>query len=230
MALTTMVLFQEVHVFDCRSEHVSILGESLLPNKLLFAGVLTSLVVHIGALSRPVTQDPLSVAPLDVTAWLVAIGVASAGTVVNELHTRLRPRPTPPPPWRRRPTGRCAAPGEGRGCARRSCAARPIPARPSRSGWRPGARPRTDRVGGRVRLPVAVAQPVDEHPAGPCLLAVAGRELVRVALDGRRTTTQVLQHRLGDVGVVVEQVPLGETGLGEEDLVDASDVGRSVAL
>jgi Ca2+-transporting ATPase len=93
MALTTMVLFQKVHVFNCRSEDVSIFGKSLLSNKLLFAGVLTSLAVHIGALYWPVTQDLLGVAPLDATSWLVAIAVASTAILVNELHKRLRPRP-----------------------------------------------------------------------------------------------------------------------------------------
>ena len=93
MALTTMVLFQKVHVFNCRSEDVSIFNKPLLSNKLLFAGVLTSLAVHIGALYLPVTQDLLGVTPLDGTAWLVAIAVASTAIIVNELHKRLRPRP-----------------------------------------------------------------------------------------------------------------------------------------
>ena len=94
MALTTMVLFQKVHVFNCRSEDVSVFHKSLLANKLLFAGVLTSLAVHIAALYLPVTQDLLGVVPLDPTAWLIAIAVASTAIVVNEAHKRLRPRPT----------------------------------------------------------------------------------------------------------------------------------------
>ncbi|MFO7961756.1 MAG: HAD-IC family P-type ATPase, partial [Nitriliruptoraceae bacterium] len=50
IAVTTLVLFQKVHVFNCRSEDVSIFRKSLLSNKLLFAGVMTSLAVHVGAL------------------------------------------------------------------------------------------------------------------------------------------------------------------------------------
>jgi P-type Ca2+ transporter type 2C len=83
-----------VHVFNCRSEDVSIFGKSLLANKLLLLGVLTSLAVHVGALYLPLTQELLSVVPLDPTAWLIAIAVASTAIVVNELHKRLRPRPT----------------------------------------------------------------------------------------------------------------------------------------
>ena len=93
MALTTMVLFQKVHVFNCRSEDVSLFGKSLLSNKLLFAGVLTSLAVHVGALYWPVTQQLLGVTPIDATSWLVAVAVASTAIIVNELHKRLRPRP-----------------------------------------------------------------------------------------------------------------------------------------
>jgi len=92
MALTTMVLFQKVHVFNCRSEDVSIFRKSLLSNKLLFAGVMTSLAVHVGALYWPVTQELLSVQPLDANSWAVAIAVASTAIVVNELHKRFRPR------------------------------------------------------------------------------------------------------------------------------------------
>ena len=92
MALTTMVLFQKVHVFNCRSEDISIFKKSLMSNKLLLLGVLTSMAVHVAALYLPVTQELLRVAPLDAQAWLVAVGVASTAIVVNELHKRLRPR------------------------------------------------------------------------------------------------------------------------------------------
>jgi Ca2+-transporting ATPase len=91
-ALTTLVLFQKVHVFNCRSEDVSIFRKSLLANKLLFAGVLTSLGVHIAAVYIPLTQDLLSLAPLDAMTWLIATAVASTAIIVNELHKRLRPR------------------------------------------------------------------------------------------------------------------------------------------
>lgn len=89
-ALTTMILFQMVHVFNCRSEDVSLFRRSLFSNKLLFAGVLASLAVHIGALHWPVTQGLLDLTPLDLETWLVSAAVASTAIAVNELHKKWR--------------------------------------------------------------------------------------------------------------------------------------------
>jgi magnesium-transporting ATPase (P-type) len=90
-ALTTLVLFQKVHVFNCRSETTSIFKTPLLANKVLFAGVLASLAIHIAAIYIPVTQTLLSLRPLDALTWAVAAGVALTAIIVNELHKRFRP-------------------------------------------------------------------------------------------------------------------------------------------
>ncbi|MFO7981889.1 MAG: HAD-IC family P-type ATPase [Desulfuromonadales bacterium] len=90
-ALTTLVLFQKVHVFNCRSEDVSVFKKSLLTNKVLFIGVLSSLAIHIGALYLPLTQRLLSFAPLDAGTWAAAIAIALTAVIVNELHKRFRP-------------------------------------------------------------------------------------------------------------------------------------------
>lgn len=92
-ALTTLVLFQKVHVFNCRSEDVSIFRKNLLSNKVLFVGVLASLVVHIAALYIPWTQTLLHFEPLSGRIWIAAIAVAATAIIVNELHKWLRPRP-----------------------------------------------------------------------------------------------------------------------------------------
>jgi Ca2+-transporting ATPase len=91
MALTTMVLFQKVHVFNCRSEYLSLFGKSLLANRILFLGVLASLAVHVGAMYWGPTQQVLSLEPLGLEEWLVAAAVASTAILVNEAHKRLRP-------------------------------------------------------------------------------------------------------------------------------------------
>ncbi len=95
-ALTTLVLFQKVHVFNCRSEHVSIFRKRFLANPLLVGGVFTSLGIHIGAMYAPVTQDLLRLTPLDGQTWLMAIAVASTAIVVNELHKKFRAAPAGP--------------------------------------------------------------------------------------------------------------------------------------
>lgn len=91
-ALTTLVLFQKVHVFNCRSEDVSIFKKSLLANKVLLIGVLTSLGIHIGAMYFSWTQELISLKPLGWETWLVMILVAATAIVVNESHKYFRPR------------------------------------------------------------------------------------------------------------------------------------------
>ncbi|MFN3219086.1 MAG: cation-translocating P-type ATPase [Acidimicrobiales bacterium] len=90
--LTALVLFQMVHVFNSRSEDVSIFRKSLLANKVLLAGVAGSLAVHIAAMYWSPTQDLLDLEPMALDAWLVAIGVALTAIIVNEAHKRFRPR------------------------------------------------------------------------------------------------------------------------------------------
>jgi len=90
-ALTTLVLFQKVHVFNCRSESDSIFKKSLMKNKLLFIGVLTSLAIHVAALYIPVTQELLRFTPLDAITWAAAVGIAATAIIVNEAHKRFRP-------------------------------------------------------------------------------------------------------------------------------------------
>lgn len=104
-ALTTMVLFQMVHVFNCRSEDVSLFRKSLFSNKVLFLGVLASLAVHVTAMYLPWTQQLLDLSGLDLSTWLWAAAVAATALIVNELHKWFRPK---------RPSG---APAAGRQAA-----------------------------------------------------------------------------------------------------------------
>lgn len=91
-ALTTMVLFQMVHVFNCRSEDVSLFRKSLFSNKVLFLGVLASLAVHVTAMYLPWTQQLLDLSGLDLSTWLWAAAVAATAIIVNELHKGFRPK------------------------------------------------------------------------------------------------------------------------------------------
>ncbi len=91
--LTLLVMFQVVHVFNCRSENISILKNHLMKNKFLFFGTLFSLAIHIGALYFPGTQSLLSLRPLDQTSWPVIISVSFLIILVNELD-KLRGRST----------------------------------------------------------------------------------------------------------------------------------------
>lgn len=90
-ALTTLVLFQTVHVFNCRSEDVSIFKINLFSNKVLWLAVVTTFI-HVAALYLPWTQALLDFQPLPWQVWVASITVAATAIIVNELHKWLRPR------------------------------------------------------------------------------------------------------------------------------------------
>jgi Ca2+-transporting ATPase len=56
VALTTMVLFQTFHVWNCRSNELSAFRKSPSSNPFLFAAAGAALVLHAGALYVPLTQ------------------------------------------------------------------------------------------------------------------------------------------------------------------------------
>ncbi len=92
IALTTMVVFQMVHVGNCRSERHSLFAKSPFANPLLFAGTLAALALHVGALYLPLTQTALRVEPLDLLTWAEIVAVTLTISVAVELHKRLRRR------------------------------------------------------------------------------------------------------------------------------------------
>ncbi len=82
-ALTTLAIFQFFHVFNCRSEELSLFSESPLSNKFLLVGTSLSVVLHIGAMYFPPTQLALQLEPLTLTTWgrLIMIAVSVVGVV-----------------------------------------------------------------------------------------------------------------------------------------------------
>ena len=90
VALTTMVLFQAIHVGNARSEHLSVFRKSLLSNRFLFIGTLVALSIHVGALYLSPTQRILEVEPLSLPEW-IRIAVASLSVVaIVEIHKIMR--------------------------------------------------------------------------------------------------------------------------------------------
>lgn len=90
MALTTMVLFQAVHVGNARSEHLSAFRKSPFSNRFLFLGTIVALAVHIGALYWGPTQALLEVEPLKLAEWLRIAPAALSVVLVVELHKIVR--------------------------------------------------------------------------------------------------------------------------------------------
>ena len=90
--LLLMVLFENVHVFNSRSETLSVFRHNPLRNKLLLGGTLIAQLVHIGAMYTPWLGDVLGASPVTFDQWLTLLGLALSVMVVMELHKWFRSR------------------------------------------------------------------------------------------------------------------------------------------
>lgn len=88
--LLLMVLFENVHVFNCRSEVRSVFLHSPLRNPVLLIGTTVAQLVHIAAMYTPWISDVLHVQPVSPQHWLELLGLALTVLVVTELHKILR--------------------------------------------------------------------------------------------------------------------------------------------
>jgi Ca2+-transporting ATPase len=90
VALTTMVLFQMCHVWNCRSNDLSAFRKSPSSNPFLLAAVSVALALHAAALYVPLTQNVLRVEPLEIDVWIRMAAVAASIVGAVELHKLMR--------------------------------------------------------------------------------------------------------------------------------------------
>jgi magnesium-transporting ATPase (P-type) len=88
--LLLMVLFENVHVFNSRSETLSAFRHSPLKNRLLLFGTISAQLVHIGAMYLPGLNDVLRIEPVPVQFWLTLLCLALSVLVTMEMHKALR--------------------------------------------------------------------------------------------------------------------------------------------
>jgi len=86
LLLLTMVLFENFHIGNCRSETRSAFALSPLRSPVLFFGTLGAFLIHIAAMYVPFLQDMLATKPADPWLWGVAIGVSVLIVPAVELH------------------------------------------------------------------------------------------------------------------------------------------------
>jgi len=84
--LLLMVLFENIHVFNSRSETVSVFRHSLLRNPLLVFGTLAAQGIHIGAMYTPGLREVLHLQPVSPEHWFELLGLAMVLLLVMELH------------------------------------------------------------------------------------------------------------------------------------------------
>lgn len=86
LLLLLMVLFENVHVGNNRSETKSALALSPLRSPYLLAGVLAALSIHILAMNLPLLREVLRTEPVSLQTWAVLLGLALTIFIAMEIH------------------------------------------------------------------------------------------------------------------------------------------------
>ena len=87
-----MVLFENVHALNSRSERASLFSMNLLGNPLLLGGIVIAQTTHIGSMYLPGISTILEIAPVSLGTWLELLGVALLLLVFDESHKLLMRR------------------------------------------------------------------------------------------------------------------------------------------
>ena len=88
--LLLMVLFENVHVFNCRSETRSAFRHSLMRNPILLFGTVAAQLIHIGAMYTPWINDVLHIQPVSLEHWGNLLAMALSILLVMEVHKAVR--------------------------------------------------------------------------------------------------------------------------------------------
>ncbi len=92
LVILLMVLLENFHVFNCRSETRSVFGVPISSNYFLVLGVVAAQGVHIIALYIPFFQEVLGFAPVSLEEWVTLLLLASIVVVVMEIYKFVRRR------------------------------------------------------------------------------------------------------------------------------------------
>jgi magnesium-transporting ATPase (P-type) len=86
LVLLLMVLFENVHAFNARSERRSAFRIPFAANPFLVLAVIAAQGLHIAAMYTPGLSDVLGVMPISFSAWLTVAGVALSLLIVAEVY------------------------------------------------------------------------------------------------------------------------------------------------
>ena len=84
--LLLMVLFENVHVFNCRSEIKSVFSMNHFQNQFLLFGTLAAQLLHIAAMYTPGISDVLDIQPVTIEQWLQFLLLGLSLLVTSELY------------------------------------------------------------------------------------------------------------------------------------------------
>ena len=90
LLLLLMVLFENFHVFNCRSEYRSAFRVPLRNNYFLVIGVVLMQGLHIFSMHIPFMHELLSINPVSFESWLLSFIIAGTIIVVMEIFKRVK--------------------------------------------------------------------------------------------------------------------------------------------
>jgi len=93
LVLLLMVLLENAHVFNCRSESVSAFRIPISRNYFVIIAVIAAQGIHILSMYIPFMQDVLGVAPVTFEEWLFFLGIALLLIAVMETYKFLGKHP-----------------------------------------------------------------------------------------------------------------------------------------
>jgi len=93
--LMLMVLFENIHVFNSRSESLSVFRHKLMRNPILLFGTVAAQLVHVGAMYTPWISDVLRIQPISLRSWFEFLLLSLTVLLAMELHKLLRRRLSP---------------------------------------------------------------------------------------------------------------------------------------
>lgn len=90
--LLLMVLFENIHIQNCRSELTSAFRMSLLNSPILVIGTALAFTIHMISMHIPLMQDVLHIEPVDLPTFGILVLLAMSVIAAIELHKLWRRR------------------------------------------------------------------------------------------------------------------------------------------
>jgi len=88
--LLLLVLFENYHVLNCRSERKSIFKIPLFGNKILIGAIILAQGIHLLSMNLPIMQVVLSLEPVDFNQWISTFTVGISILLLMELYKYVR--------------------------------------------------------------------------------------------------------------------------------------------
>jgi magnesium-transporting ATPase (P-type) len=84
--LLLMVLFENIHIGNCRSETKSALILSPFRSPILLTGAVAAFLVHVGATYLPLGRRLFGTEPVSLETWGIVAAIALAIFITMEIH------------------------------------------------------------------------------------------------------------------------------------------------